>query len=295
MTKDRISELMNLMKGYNDVQVGQDDVTSDTRESVPEETSRSITTFLEQVQSCRDEIKSMRDQIDILKRYHRDIQRSLNDSTRKELERKVEDKKAIITSAIMTIRNNIKSIQEIFVVKKASPAMVRMREVQINSLVRSINDVTEQYYNCLVDHSQKCKKLLYDMISIVDDNESNFEELIQQGKVAFFVNNLLLNELEQKINFRAVEDRHADIIKVEKSIEELKNLTQDLWLVVAIQSERVEYVEQYVQKTAKKVDDAAKTIDHASKLRNKTRKRKLLIALLCFFIILTVLVIVTFL
>lgn len=47
---------------------------------------------------------------------------------------------------------------------------------------------------------------------------------------------------------------------------------QDLWLVVAAQSDRIDCTEQYAQKTAKKVDDAARTIEKATKMKNKTRK-----------------------
>ena len=83
---------------------------------------------------------------------------------------------------------------------------------------------------------------------------------------------LLLESLDEKYRLEEVEARHREIINVEKSIRELRNLFRELAFSVATQGEKITNMNQYVVKSQRKVESARHDVE-AARIK-KTRSRK---------------------
>lgn len=62
------------------------------------------------------------------------------------------------------------AIEEMFLKQKITPAMQRIKELQINSLLTALHDAMQDYLKCLVDHREKCLELLKDMVEGMCNN-----------------------------------------------------------------------------------------------------------------------------
>lgn len=107
----------------------------------------------------------------------------------KELEEKVEGESQLITTSALEIKESIQSkchlkkklpkkflskleinlflflgMSDIFSAKRVTPAMQRIKEVQLNSLLTILREAMEHYLECLVNHRDKSIQMLNNML-----------------------------------------------------------------------------------------------------------------------------------
>lgn len=71
-----------------------------------------------------------------------------------------------------------------------------------------------------------------------------------------------------------MEDRHREILNVEKSIQELRNLFREIAFFVADQGDKITNLNQYVLKSQKKVESAKRDVEAARRKKNTSRRVK---------------------
>lgn len=80
-----------------------------------------------------------------------------------------------------------------------------------------------------------------------------------------------MNDMEEKSRLREVENRRDKILKIESTILEVRNLFNELALIVDLQQEKVEEVEKLVDENLARVESGKKKIFSATKKREKMR------------------------
>lgn len=77
--------------------------------------------------------------------------------------------------------------------------------------------------------------------------------------------------MEEKYMLREAEDRCDSLLKIESSILEVRNLFNELALIVDLQSEKIDEVEKLVDENLVKVEKGKKKLKSASKKKEKGR------------------------
>lgn len=77
--------------------------------------------------------------------------------------------------------------------------------------------------------------------------------------------------MEEKYKLREAEDKRNEILKIESTIIEIRNLFNELALIVDLQEEKIETVERLVDANLAKVESGKRKITSANKKRKKAR------------------------
>mgnify|MGYP002716776564 CR=1 FL=1 len=83
---------------------------------------------------------------------------------------------------------------------------------------------------------------------------------------------LLINDVEEKYKLRDAEETCENILKIEKSIMEIRNLFNELSFIVDLQQEKIQQIEHSVDVNLHKVEKGRKKIISANKKKSKIRR-----------------------
>jgi len=86
-----------------------------------------------------------------------------------------------------------------------------------------------------------------------------------------------------------VEERHAEILKLERSCMELLELFRDLSMLIDIQGEMLDRIDGHIQSTKKNVDNGTKKLSQADEDQMKARRKKCYLLGILIIILLVIL------
>ena len=132
-----------------------------------------------------------------------------------------------------------------------------------------------------MDYSDRCKARLKRQLEIAGKQTTTEEidEMLEKGEVSVFTNDIMTDTRQAKQQLADIEARHADLIKLEKSIKELHDMFLDMAVLVEGQGELMDRIEYQVGLTRDRVDDATRDLKQASEYQAKARKKKIMIIL----------------
>ncbi len=127
--------------------------------------------------------------------------------------------------------------------KKLRPEAKRewqMRKTQVTAQARRFFDVWAEYNNDQVEFHEKTKKLLVKRLQItgVTLTEDEIEERIQERDTAVFAKGILDQERVAKQQLTELENRHEDFLKLERSIQEVRDMFVEVANLVQEQGEQ---------------------------------------------------------
>lgn len=162
-----------------------------------------------------------------------------------------------------------------------SSAEARMRVTQHMTLSKKMVEIMTEYNRAQVDYSDRCKARLKRQLEIAGKNTTTeeLEEMLEKGNVSVFTEDIMTETRQEKQRLADIEARHADLIKLEKSIKELHDMFLDMAMLVENQGELLDRIEYQVGLTRDRVDDATKDLKKASEYQAAARKKKLMIIL----------------
>jgi len=86
-----------------------------------------------------------------------------------------------------------------------------------------------------------------------------------------------------------VEERHAEILKLERSVMELLELFRDLSMLVDVQGEKLNIIDDHIANTKKNVSKAEQKLTEAEKAQIAARKKRCYLLMILIFILLVAL------
>ena len=98
------------------------------------------------------------------------------------------------------------------------------------------------------------------------------DRVVNNESGPIFAQQILPSQVEARRALAEVQDRHADIMKIEQSILELHQLFMDMAVLVAAQGETLDSIEQYVQESVDYTDRGIGELKKAIKSQKKSRK-----------------------
>ena len=154
-----------------------------------------------------------------------------------------------------------------------------VKTTQLQTASKRFLDAWTEYNNVQLEYREKNKKKLLRMLT----NQSTkltpdeIEEKLDNGDVT--VLSSILKETDQaKSDLKMIENRHAEIIKLEKGISEIHEMFMDLSYLVSEQGEVLDRIEDHVNNAAAEVESGRQQLQSAERYQKRSRRLKFILA-----------------
>ncbi|KAH3891408.1 syntaxin-like isoform X1 [Dreissena polymorpha] len=284
MTKDRLPALKATQsedEDTDDVQVGVD-------------AGGFMDEFFAQVEDIRQMIDKIASNVEEVKMKHSTILSApqTDDKTKEELEDLMNDIKKTankVRAKLKVIEQNIEQEEH----SNKSTADLRIRKTQHATLSRKFVEVMNDYNACQIDYRERCKGRIQRQLEITGKTTTNdeLEEMLESGNLQVFTQDIIMETQQAKQTLADIEARHADIMKLEKSIQELHDMFMDMAMLVEQQGEMIDRIEYNVEHAVDYVEAAKMDTKKAVKYQSKAR-RKLIMIIVCVVVLIAILAIV---
>ncbi|KXJ29073.1 syntaxin-1A [Exaiptasia diaphana] len=172
----------------------------------------------------------------------------------------------------------------------------RIKRCQHATLSRKFIEVMSEYNTTQTNYREKCKARIQRQLEITGKAKTSeeVEDMLESGNPAIFTSDIVIETQQAKQALGDIEARHRDIISLEKSIQELHEMFQDMYMLVESQGEMIDRIEFNVEQAVDYVQSAKTDTKKAMKYQSKARRKKICIVaiiLIALAIIITVIVI----
>jgi len=174
---------------------------------------------------------------------------------------------------------------------------INIRNTQIQSLGKRFLDIWTEYNNSQIEFREKNKKALLKNIKITDPNSTisveEIEEKLDAGDVTV-LSSIIKESAQAKDDLKMLENRHAEMLKLEKGITEIHEMFLDLSNMVNLQGEAVDRIETRVGDAQMHVEEGREQLKQAKKKQKAARRKKFILAGIIAGVSLIVLLIIIF-
>lgn len=288
--RDRTKELGNKAEASDEDEEAKALVIKPGTSSAKEEKENDA--FFKKVQEIHEGLNSLKRMVSNLENKQKALLADAlpGDSMKKELQTLREEIKTLAGQ----IQRKLKSIEP----KKGEedgiyvPINSRMQRTQHGVLSREFveqmghcNTIQAQYRDRNVERIHRQLK-----ITGKDVTDEELDVMLESGQTDVFTQNILIDAKVTRQALNEIESRHDEILKLEQSIRELHDMFQYLAMEVEAQGEMVNRVENNIKQSTDYVVRAKENTEKAVTYQQKSRKKKLWIAI-CLAILILILVI----
>lgn len=241
-------------------------------------TSSEIRQFLSKVERIQSELDGINTNIDEIKRMSSIM--LLLPGGKGQGSWEVEDRKTVVSRAISQVQSNIKEIEKLVEQDKDRPTdslstLARIQRIQHMTLVWMFAKVVSDYNEVLLKQQERCRAIVRQQLMIIDKEATSeeLENLLEKDGAAVFVDNIVADTLEAQGVLANVKERHEEILKVEKSVQEVRDIFVQIATLVETQGDKMNRVDFHVTMSGGHIDHSAAKLQKAKKRKRKQRKR----------------------
>uniref|UniRef100_A0A8D0HGE1 Syntaxin 4 n=1 Tax=Sphenodon punctatus TaxID=8508 RepID=A0A8D0HGE1_SPHPU len=144
---------------------------------------------------------------------------------------------------------------------------------QFLELINKCNTKQSEYRDRNVERIQR--QLQITGGGVVSDEE--MEQMLESGQTEVFVSNIMKDTRVTKQALNEIETRHGEILKLERSIQELHEMFTYLATEVELQGEMIDRIEKNILDSEDYVKKGHVHLNTAQKNQQKARKKKIMI------------------
>nr|KAG5696365.1 hypothetical protein BaRGS_028360 [Batillaria attramentaria] len=169
---------------------------------------------------------------------------------------------------------------------KSDEAYKRVSQQQINGLTAQLATATNEFFKCQTDYAEKMKDRVRRQLHARGEGEERLSEIAGLDSYSVFTQNFISEVQDAEETLRELEERHKDILALEKSVTGVNMLFKELSILVANQGEALDNIESQIDKAGEQVEqgeltqkgvrlreDIRKLEDEAEKLCRKMKDR----------------------
>ncbi|PNF18286.1 hypothetical protein B7P43_G16310 [Cryptotermes secundus] len=173
--------------------------------------------------------------------------------------------------------------------------LARIQRIQYSTLVWLFADAVNNYNEMLLKHQARCKAIVHQQLQIINREATSeeLEHLLENSEVAVFVDNIVADTLEAQLALTSVKARHGELLEVESSVKEIRDIFVQMATLVEAQGDNVKRVEFHVVKAGGHADLGNTRLRKAKKLKKKRRKIKFILVVSLIILLGIVLILLT--
>ncbi|KAK9703580.1 hypothetical protein K7432_010643 [Basidiobolus ranarum] len=182
--------------------------------------------------------------------------------------------------------------------KIGASADAQIRKNRHAALKTKFMDSLRSYQNVEIKYKEKYRQMMERQIRIVNPSatDEEIEAALDNGQGGVFAQAIVNSNrtTEARNVYRAVQDRHDDIMKIEKTIIELSNLFQEMQLLVEAQDEVVHQIETQIGEAVIHTGQADKELGGAVNNATSARKKRWCILITVIILIIAIALVIYF-
>ncbi|XP_053120951.1 syntaxin-4 isoform X2 [Hemicordylus capensis] len=144
---------------------------------------------------------------------------------------------------------------------------------QFLDLINKCNSTQSEYRDRNLERIRR--QLQITGSGVVSDEE--LDQMLESGQTEVFVSNIMKDTQMTKQALNEIETRHSEILKLERSIQELHEMFMFLATEVELQGEMIDRIEKNILDSEDYVKKGQQHLDTAQKNQKKARKKKFMI------------------
>ncbi|XP_062994507.1 syntaxin-4 [Elgaria multicarinata webbii] len=257
--------------------------------------------FFQTTAGIREALKTLENKVKDLEKHQTTILATPlpEDSMKENLQRLREE----IRELAKDIRTRLKKIEP----KKdgedenRNSVNTRMKRTQHGILSQQFLDLINQCNSKQSEYRDRNLERIRRQLQITGSgvvSDEQLDQMLESGQTEVFVSNIMKDTQVTKQALNEIETRHSEILKLERSIQELHEMFMYLATEVELQGEMVDRIEKNILDSEDYVKKGQEHLNTAQENQKKARKKKFMIAicltitLLIIFAIIAVSVIV---
>jgi len=172
----------------------------------------------------------------------------------------------------------------------------RLRVTQVSSQTKRFQEIWTKYNESQLEFRKESKATLVKQAKItgkINLTNEEIEEKIDNGEITGYFGADTLGDIKsEQQKLVDLQVRHGEFMKLEKQIEEVAQLFQEIAALVNSQGEMVDNIYQNVINAEIDVDKAKGELQQAEKSQASARKKKMILAIVLIIVILIVLLVI---
>lgn len=244
------------------------------------EADNNLDSFLLEVGDLQDSIKKIGILTAELRNKHSEILSAPQQNNK--MKQEIMEHSAAIEQAASKILTKLKqmgeSINQMEQLKPGS-STVKSRRTQHFTVTKQFMDTMNNYRMIQMDYQKACKEQIKLKLEIAEHpkTDEELEQMLESDNPQIFTEGILVDTQQARQNVADIKARHDDIMKLEKSIRELRDLFIDPAAMVEAQNELIDRIDYNVSSTKDHVETAKFATKKAVEYRKKSRKKKIII------------------
>ncbi|KAK3718962.1 hypothetical protein QZH41_017579, partial [Actinostola sp. cb2023] len=197
--------------------------------------------FFQKVADIGHKIERITEDVESVKKSHRAILTTA--APDQGLKDNMEACVSQIQRTVNGVRSNLKAMeQEIIEDEKQVGASYNLADARIKrcqhaTLSRRFVEVMSEYNTTQTGYREKCKARIQRQLEIAGKAKTSeeVEDMLESGNLTIFTSDIEIETQQAKQALGDIEARHRDIITLEKSIQELHEMFQDMYMLIESQ------------------------------------------------------------
>ncbi|KAF7477460.1 Hypothetical predicted protein [Marmota monax] len=251
--KDRLAELLELSKSYDQQFPDGDDEFDLPHEDFVFETDHILESLYRDIQDIQDENQLLMADV---KRLGKQNVRFLTSMRRlSSIKRDTNSIAKAIKTRGESIHRKLRAMKELSQAAEAQngahSAVARISQAQYSALTRTFQQAMHEYNQAEMKQRENCKIRIQRQLEIMgkDVSGDQIEDMFEQGKWDVFSENLLADVKGARAALNEIESRHRELLRLENRIRDVHELFLQMAVLVEEQADTLNVIELNVQKT----------------------------------------------
>ncbi|XP_027794298.2 syntaxin-11 isoform X1 [Marmota flaviventris] len=251
--KDRLAELLELSKSYDQQFPDGDDEFDLPHEDFVFETDHILESLYRDIQDIQDENQLLMADV---KRLGKQNVRFLTSMRRlSSIKRDTNSIAKAIKTRGESIHRKLRAMKELSQASEAQngahSAVARILQSQYSALTRTFQQAMHEYNQAEMKQRENCKIRIQRQLEIMgkDVSGDQIEDMFEQGKWDVFSENLLADVKGARAALNEIESRHRELLRLENRIRDVHELFLQMAVLVEEQADTLNVIELNVQKT----------------------------------------------
>ncbi|XP_075859020.1 syntaxin-11 isoform X2 [Microcebus murinus] len=277
--KDRLEELLELSKRYDQQFPDGDDDLGSAHEDIVFETDHILESLYRDIQDIQDENQLL--MVDV-KRLGKQNTRFLTSMRRlSSIKRDTNSIARAIKARGEGIHRKLRAMHELSEAAEAQhgphSAVARIARAQYSALTLTFQRAMHEYNLAETKQRDNCKIRMQRQLEIMgkDVSGDQIEDMFEQGKWDVFSENLLADVKGARAALNEIESRHRELLRLESRIRDVHDLFLQMAVLVEMQADTLNVIELNVQQTVDYTGQAKAQVRKAVQYKKKNPCRTL--------------------
>ncbi|XP_054424943.1 syntaxin-11 [Pteronotus mesoamericanus] len=271
--KDRLSELLELTKQYDQQFPDGDDEFDSLHEDIVFETDHILESLYRDIQDLQSENQQLSADV---KRLGKQNARFLTSMRRlSSIKRDTNSIAKDIKTRGENIHRKLRAMKALSEEAEAqhgpNSAVARISHAQYSALTRNFQRAMYEYNQAEMKQRDNCKIRIQRQLEIMgkDVSGEQIEDMFEQGKWDVFSENLLADVKGARAALNEIESRHRELLRLESRIRDVHELFLQMAVLVEEQADTLNVIELNVKKTVDYTGQAKAQVRKAVQYKKK--------------------------